>query len=605
MRAWLSPRGWFSIVPIFAAFCLVLGAPARALAWVEVHVLGDDATVRLDTQGKAEIEHRVTFRVGGGPLDSLDIPGVDGDAVPGNDAYVVNERDGRLGTLRGAIPVSATVIAPKKSGAGNPVEPTTLRVSFAPEGLTRGTYVLVLRYTTDLAARGLVKREGSLVRVAWNGPIWPDGYESARTLFAFAVSPTPPRVDDSDGAARLPGAPPSETVLSTVRRTAEHDEIELVRPYAPLGESLRWAVWADARALAALPAPAPPEPPKPTVLPAKKGLSDPQQRGLLFGGGALLFALYAALVSIKSRQVERHGKARAAKPRPLVPLHPSLRALFGGVALVAGVALQVTQSNVLPGALLVLVSAGFAAFLTPRWARVARGPGRWLSIHEAEAFRKPPRPQGAFLDVSTRAGKVLFVLAMLGFGAATWALKPFGTRPMAIVVMDFIVLLALFGTGRLRELPPDPVVDAVEPLSALAKRLTRLAKRTGPLKISPRIRVPERCPDADELRLLVLPERALTGLIGIEVGIVFFQGAGGPIGLPEILLRVTRGSPAEAASTRIARAGRSARGRKPDELVIALAPRLPTTRMTAELVAALAARFVDRERKPTAVRRAA
>ena len=137
------------------------------------------------------------------------------------------------------------------------------------------------------------------------------------------------------------------------------------------------------------------------------------------------------------------------------------------------------------------------------------------------------------------------------------------------------------------ELPPDPAATPVPFLRGVAARLKRLMKGTD-ARVVGRLRIPDKSPDADELRLGLAPRTALPGFIGIEVGVAYAPGAGGAIALPEVLLRVTAGSPCEQAVERVARSGRAVRGRRIDERVIAFAPRLPTARMTASIAAALA-----------------
>jgi hypothetical protein len=159
-----------------------------------------------------------------------------------------------------------------------------------------------------------------------------------------------------------------------------------------------------------------------------------------------------------------------------------------------------------------------------------------------------------------------------------------------LLALDVTPLLAIFCTGRLSELPPDPAAAPARLLGDIAKRVRRLMRpeRGEEVRAIGKIRVPDGSPDADELRLGLLPKAALPGFVGIEVGVVYAPGAGGAIELPEVLLRVTSGSACEAAIEGLARHGRSMRGRKPDERVIAFTPRLPTARMTAGIAAALA-----------------
>jgi hypothetical protein len=64
--------------------------------------------------------------------------------------------------------------------------------------------------------------------------------------------------------------------------------------------------------------------------------------------------------------------------------------------------------------------------------------------------------------------------------------------------------------------------------------------------------------------------------------------------MPEVLLRVVAGSPCEQAVRSLGAFGRVSPGRRADERVLCIAPRLPTVRMTAEIVLALGARASDR-----------
>lgn len=205
---------------------------------------------------------------------------------------------------------------------------------------------------------------------------------------------------------------------------------------------------------------------------------------------------------------------------------------------------------------------------------------------EAAAFADPPRPRGAYLDVSTRAGKALLA-ALLGAVAALVAWL-FDTSPYRaeLLALDATALLAIFCTGRLAELPPDPATAPARFLRAVGKRVRR-AFPAGDVRLVGRIRLPEGSDRADELRLAVAPRTTPAGFGAIEIGVVHVRGAGGAIAIPEVILRVTRASACDAAIERLARHGRSTRGRRPDERVIVFSPRLPTAHMTAGLVVRL------------------
>ena len=143
-------------------------------------------------------------------------------------------------------------------------------------------------------------------------------------------------------------------------------------------------------------------------------------------------------------------------------------------------------------------------------------------------------------------------------------------------------------------MPPDRAVEPAGFLRSLSKRL-RAMPIADTIRLVPRIRIPHGAIDPDELRLLVVPRVPLRGFNGIEVGICYALGTGARVAMPEVLLRVVGDSPCDHAVAAISLAGRITPGRRVGERVIAVAPRLPTVRMTAEIVAAIAARVIDRE----------
>lgn len=582
---------WIALV----AALLALAPPARA--WVEVHAAADDVRLTIDRAGAARVEHRITLKISGGPLRALDVQGVDPDAAPEADAYVVPLKDAQARSLASASAVALELLPrderPREDGS---LRPPALRASFDGKGLSRGVYVLFFRYRTDLQKRGLVRREGALARVTWQAPIWEDGLDSARIVVDIPQAPTEPREAGAAPAAGAPAegdAPPAGPLtLSTLRRGRERDELELVRPYAPKGEPIRWSILADARAFQpeeAAPAAAPRWSSLPVdALEAAAAWGPERRRTLYLAAGGLLFVLYSALVAAKTLEVARLCRAAGVAPRPLIPLPLPARAAAAGIALVAGLSLQLLLKTGTAGAALVALATALAAHRTPRWNRpVLRGPGKWLPVAEAEAFRLPPRPRGAYLDVTTRAGKVFLTISLAGVGAGVHALYGVSPYHAHLLAFDATALLAVFCTGRMAELPPDPAAAPVPFLRGVALRLKRLLKGTD-ARVVGRLRIPDRSPDADELRLGLAPRAPLPGFIGIEVGVAYAPGAGGAIALPEVLLRVTAGSPCEQAVERVAKSGRAVRGRRIDERVIAFAPRLPTARMTAAIAAALA-----------------
>ncbi|WP_437659412.1 hypothetical protein [Sorangium sp. So ce1182] len=625
------------LLPFLAALVTIAFAlPARA--WVEVHVAGDDVRLAIDRAGAATVEHKVTLKISGGPLRALDIQGVDPDAQLDQGSYAVPLKAAEASSLASATPVEIELLPPDvRPRADGTLRPPALRARFDGKGLSRGVFVLFFRYRTDLVKRGLIQKDGPSSRVAWTGPLWDDGYDSARLTVELPAAPDEPRVDEAPEAGDGAEALAAPMTLSTLRRSLDKDELELLRPYAPKGEPLRWAVRADARAFQ--PAPAATTPAADTLgrLADAAAASPDRSRTVYLAAGVVLFAIYSALVALKAREHERLARAAGVAPRPLVPIPLAPRAALAGLALVAGVALELLLRDGTAGAALVAAATALAAHRTPRPERAGgalRRPGKWLPVAEAEAFREPPRVRGVYLDVTTRAGKALLVALLAALGGGVYAVARVSPYHAHLLALDATALLAIFCTGRLAELPADPAARPVAFLRDVARRVRRslrvpasadlrapkasasaAAAPKGPagaaakvpgaaaratasaaargaaaateLRVVGRLRIPDGSPDADELRLGLSPRAALPGFVAIEVGVVYAPGAGGAIGLPEVLLRVAPGSPCERAVERLASSGRSSRGRRPGERVLAFTPRLPTARMTAAIAAAL------------------
>jgi hypothetical protein len=173
---------------------------------------------------------------------------------------------------------------------------------------------------------------------------------------------------------------------------------------------------------------------------------------------------------------------------------------------------------------------------------------------------------------------------MLGAAAAiVYAVSRTSGYSAYVVGFDAAVLLPLFGTGRRSELPAHPVLGPGPKLMRIASKLRKLPK-TRAIAWG---RLPLGSDQFDELRLLCTPKVPLRGLAGIEVGLVPLGGLGGSIDLPEVLVRVIDGSAAHEAFLARMPGSRWVRGRRADERVTSLRPRLPTLAMTTALVTRL------------------
>ncbi|MEZ4307136.1 MAG: hypothetical protein R3F14_03715 [Polyangiaceae bacterium] len=436
-----------------AAVALALAAVSRtASAWVEAHVVADDVRVTLEPDAPARVEHRITVKIAGGPLRTLDLRGVDGDAEPEAEAYVVTERDASLKSLASAREVTAELVPPdtKPTRDGSPA-PSILRLRLGEKGIGRGTYVVQVRYRTRLLERRFVTFDGTVARVRWQGVAWDDGFDSARVTFDLPAGPAAPRPDDRTTPA---GAEEPPLVLSTLRRKGDRDELELLRPYVPIGEAIEWKLVADARAFGKASAPEGPAGP-PMISIAQPGGSSGRFGTLWLAAAAAAFLAWTFLVARKVREVALSSLAAGAKPSPLVPMPLLLRAPLSAALLGVAAWLQVVKHAWTPGALALLAAAALVIHRVPEWPKTLflRKPGRWLPIAERDAFAPPNPIRGAYLDTSSRAGKALFLLAFTGFAGLTWLASQTSRHLAAMVALDAVLALALFGTGRIRSLP--------------------------------------------------------------------------------------------------------------------------------------------------------
>lgn len=578
------------------AAALALGSlalPRSAWAWVDTRIAGDDVRVDIAKDGSARVEHKITLRISGGPLKALDLRGVDADAVPEADGYVVPSKEAASGSLAQAEPVTIEMLPPSThTQEDGSKDPSVMRIRFdADKGLSRGSFVVFVRYKTELFRRGLLRRDGSMAQLRWPGLSWNDGFDSARATFILPSGPTEPRPDDvtvtetAEGAAATP--PPS--TLSTLRRGTGRDELELLRPYAPKGEAVLWTVRFDARALDVTAAKTPTAD---ATAPTAPSSVTPARRDVLFFSAGLLFVLYSLLVAFKSREVERSTKAAGAIARPLIPLPMYVRAIAAGAALVGGLSLQLFLRTGTLGALFVAIAAALSMFRAPEVPSASRlrGPGAWLPISEEEAFARLPRRTGTYLDVSTRAGKALLLSTLGLLGAAVYFVSERSLYHAYLLGFDVVTILAIFCTGRQSDIPLDAVSYAKPFLQDVTKRLRKALRKSGEeVRIIPRIRLPEGSAVADEMRLVIVPRSPLTGFVALEIGVVSIPSAQSAVHHPEVIVRVAAGSPCEEALATVLEQGKNQRGRRSSERAIAFSPRLPTTWMTTDLALGLLA----------------
>lgn len=549
------------IVVFLFALGGLLGRPSPALAWMEKRVESSSTIIELDGAGNATVRHELALDVRGAPLTGFALDGVDADAEPLADATITRMKGGIATSL--PLPVKVSV-------AGGRAELTVP----LKKGFPGRTFLVRFGYRTKLLERGLLRALGDadVAELRWLGPRFDDGVDSVTLLVR------------SPAGARAPEAAPdaAETananfgiVMSTLRRSHERDELELVRAHVARGEATAWRVLLDARLFPALSPAGTRGASTGLAAPAAEAVATaiistgPAPRDLLpwLGAGGLLYAL---LVRVKAWSLEGAARMRKCRPRALAPWGASLRAVLAGASLAAAAALAIWSDVPALAAGALLVAVAFAIELSPRAPARAAETGSWQPLDEAGLAPRPVvEVPGAWLDVGRPRGFVLLVAAL---GLVAWsAARLFETSPHygASALLGSVALLPIFCTGRAAQLP----LDAREQTRRFARRALRRLRRVKGLVVTPIGRLAEGQTDPNEVRVSIAPERGLSGFIGLELGLEFCARLGGFSARPVVVLRAADGSPCQRALPRGLRWGR---GRKNDERATLIRPKLPT-----------------------------
>ncbi len=540
------------------------GGPAHA-SYTEAHQTGDDVRIRLDTAGHAHVEHTLQLRIVAGQKRTFDLVGVEPGAVPEARVVATGEDEREL-----------TGVVSARAGASVPTLVVTMD---DPKALRKGKYRLTIGYDLDLLAEHALVRDGSMWRVTWKAPVAPEGYDGARVVFDLPGAATEPR------AVRPDADVPDQSVLSSLRRDVERDELELERPHVARGDASVWSVLLSPHALSGLRMD-PVATPRPPVPPAA--------RLRLLAEVALLAALGAVFGATVHRKLRVFGDACGRAGTVLnnvLPLPGSLRAIVAGVTFAAGLGVQLAGYLEL-GSILVAVAMLSAAVTARAAPPRARGPGHWLAMRPPEAFGQtdPDRAVDP-LDVGTRRGVATFVVACGILAAVGQILRFTGFGSPYLALVDGLVLVPLFWTGRRVELPPT--------VSGLGRSLRPLCSRLSKnpaLRVAPWARVPQGAHHPDEVRVLVLPRSGMPGLIGIEIGVATGRMSRQYATAFEILVRVQEASAAQARMTTLLPRLIPVTGRRPEERVYRLAARFPTSGWTRALVDRLAGELFDKRK---------
>jgi hypothetical protein len=540
------------------ALALALAAPLAAKsahAWQEAHQIGNDADLVIDAKGVAAVKNELQWHLARGTFRSFDLPNFPPSAV--------------------VEPLVSIAAADGRTFTGHAVrrDDGTVHITVdEPRGLARGNFTLDVRSHIDLIAARAISRDGATWRLAWSALAAADGVDNVRLTVDLPAAPEEPRPIVADTGAT------DDSVVARVRRGAERDIVELVRPHVAHGDSTTWTIRVDPRAL--------PMVVDPRMRPPPVAQRPPEQDRLREASLALFLVALATgfglLVRCKARAFASTCAGAGARALGLLPLPDRLRAVVAGVAFAAAVGLEVV-GNATAGAACIALATLAAALRAPNASPGVRGPGRWLALRPERAFA-PPTVARHWLDISTATSRVIALTV-----SALVVVTALGTRRLDadapwLVALDATALVPLFVTGRASQLPPHGVRSAVPWLSRLFRRLHGVTC----LRVTPWARVAPDGVAADELRLLVVPRVAMAGVIGLEVGLAWSSTPVCWAATPEVLVRVVDGSVAALALAREVPTARSVAGRRPGERVIRLLPRAPTRSSTVALVRALA-----------------
>jgi hypothetical protein len=557
---------------------LVVATPARA--WQEAHELGQDFVVRVEPTGVASVEDRVRWRVVRGPLKSIDFGNLDVDQLR-DPSVTVTAEDGRL--------LAAHLVRQ---------DARTFRVVIdAPRAPAHGVFAFDLRWQTDLVQGHALVKDGATFRLAWSAPAALDGFDGARTVFDVPAAADPPQAIVPETGLVDEGA------VASLRRDPGRDVLELTRPHVAHGESVAWTLRLDSRAFAPAAAASSAVDPAPPIPLAEE---DRVHGACLLAGFLLLAGAFGGLVIAKARAFASASAARGARARALLPLPDAVRAAFAGLSLAGGVALQALGGEARPtlGGLCVALAAIAAAQRTPVSKPRVRGPGRWLVLRPTEAFGAAPDrchgndlTWGRWLDAGTSAGRIALLAVTAVAVAVTAALARVSVEAAWIFAMDAGVLVPLWLTGSVVQLPPYGS-GAVAPW--LVRTFRRLRTSAG-VRAAPWGRL-ALDGAVDEIRILVLPRASIPGVVGIEVGQAWCSTPVGWASVPELLVRVTDGSAAAAKLAQMTSALKEPVfvGRKPDERVVRLVPRGPSAADAVALAHAVAFELTERRALGTA-----
>jgi hypothetical protein len=399
-----------------------------------------------------------------------------------------------------------------------------------------------------------------------------EGLDGARVVLVLPAAPTEPRAAE--------GGDTAEDAV-TLRRSADHDELELVRPHIPKNDAAVFVARVDPKALGALDVPAP------SVAPLA---SHPDITSHPSPGIAILAAACALLVLGVGSAKERLLRGSVAA---VVPLWAPGRHVSAALLVAFGVFLQARERYAL-GAALVALAMPLLAWRARKEETRLRSPETWLVTRPEDVLVDGSAADGTsqtrtdVLDATTRSGQLAVAGVVLAVAVACLACRGYGPAASWMTAIDALVLVPVFFTGTSHQRRP-----SVSRQAAVLAHVARALAQRDELKVAPLVRM---LADgtADEARILVSPRLGMAGVAAIEVGVAWERAGGAMLPWLDVLVRVHDGT---FASAKIASAfphKRPLPGRKPEERVIRFAPAWPTLTSVVERVVELAEVVRDR-----------
>jgi hypothetical protein len=520
----------------------------------------------------ASVTHHLRYRIVAGHFKQFDLVGVDPSATVAPEAVLTPEKGGNETAAR-------VETVPKTTG--------TIRI-FIDEGkgLTRGAYTVDVKYKLDLVAMKAITREGAMWKLSWTAPPAPEGHDGARVTFDLPAAPTEPRL-----------AGEAATTLATLRRGAEHDELELVRPHVARGDAVVWSARVDPKAFPRISTPEL-RPPPPVETPPPSILASNLARVFVAVAFASIAGLLSMLLRSKRARVVALTESRGLRARPIIPITP-----FAYGAVTAGSLAALLWWQPLFGAALVVLAMALGAHRAPAAIVKPRGPGEWRPVSDPALLPiQTNEPASDALDLTCMRGRLTFLLLSAALGAAAFALRAKIPQVALALPLAAAALIPLFATGTRGQLPP-AAVDLAARMLRPARDMIASSLDLAHVELATIGRVTKSA--IDEVRLTGTPRDRIPGLRAIELALATAPGSWGAS--PEVLVRFDQSSAAARRIDRLANGSKILRGRAPGENVVRLVPEEPTAGSAAALVARLLAdlegrRATDRGGDPLAFR---